>query len=168
MPTPLRAVLPVVLTFCLAQAGCHTFLPHNSTSAKTAAADQAAAATLRPGTLVAWTVTGVGQPPQGTSGRSRVGTDGKLALGPLGSVAAAGLTVAKAETAAERQLRHYLKDPKVHFLPLATQSLSAGSIVEWTSDGEVRPVAYNSRAQDAWQDVPGARGGWKISNDPQH
>jgi protein involved in polysaccharide export with SLBB domain len=145
LPDTLSAVL--LSAFCLTLAGCHVLAPRSPTSAKLPTQDQNAKTTIQPGSLVEWTITGAGQPAAGTTGRSRVSPDGKLALGPLGSVPVAGLSLARAETAVEKQLRHYLKNPKAKLRLVDEQRSVSASIVEWTSDGEVRPVACRTAGE---------------------
>jgi polysaccharide export outer membrane protein len=112
MRHPRRGLLPAVAlcTLCLAQAGCLSAL---SRRAAPDARAQAVGPAIRPGTMLDWTVTGPGQPQGGTTGHSVVGVDGKMEMGPFGSVPVQGLTLARAQPAVERQLRHYLRDPKV-------------------------------------------------------
>jgi polysaccharide export outer membrane protein len=150
-----RGLLPaaVVGALCLVQAGCQGIFHHPSTSSpRQPAGEQAAAATLRPGTEVAWTVTGSDQPKGGTSGRSYVQADGKMEMGPFGAVAVGGMTVPRAEAAVAKQMRHYVHDPKVELrvvqarppAPPAVQPVQAleaaqaapAGVVQWSSDAD--------------------------------
>jgi polysaccharide export outer membrane protein len=71
-------------------------------------------ATLAPRTSVLWSVQAAdGQPAAQMRGEAIVGPDGTIELGPYGSVAVAGLSVAQAQSRLEQQLSRYLKQPKV-------------------------------------------------------
>src|SRR6266852_7651392 len=73
-----------------------------------------AVALLAPRTTVAWSMTaGVGEHPQTMNGKDVIGTDGKLPLGPYGSVAVAGLTADQARASIELHLSNYVASPKV-------------------------------------------------------
>jgi polysaccharide export outer membrane protein len=71
-------------------------------------------AELAPRTNVIWSVQAAdGQPAAQMRGEAIVGPDGNIELGPYGSVAVAGLSVAQAQARMEQQLSRYLKLPKV-------------------------------------------------------
>ncbi len=73
-----------------------------------------AVAVLAPRTTVAWSMTcGEGEHPQTMNGKDVIGTDGKLPLGPYGSVAVAGLTADQARASIELHLANYVASPKV-------------------------------------------------------
>jgi len=73
-----------------------------------------AVAVLAPRTTVAWSLTcGENDHPQTMNGKDVIGTDGKLPLGPYGSVAVAGLTADQARASIELHLANYVASPKV-------------------------------------------------------
>jgi polysaccharide export outer membrane protein len=58
-----------------------------------------------------WTLRGVPNQPDGLlAGKDTVGADGKLALGPCGSISVAGLTVEQANAAIEKHLVQYARN----------------------------------------------------------
>jgi polysaccharide export outer membrane protein len=137
----LRVGWLAVWAVCAAQAGCVTLFPRpasNQTN-KDAAAQQSAAKVI-PGTQLEWTVTARDQPSQGLHGRAMVGKNGLLEMGPYGSAKVAGLTIAKAETAVQSQLRRFLRDPYVTLrivpeqTPLADAPAASGPITRWSSE----------------------------------
>jgi polysaccharide export outer membrane protein len=135
-------VLAAVGLLCWSQAGCVTLFPHSS-SVPGPRKDQAHpdVPTIAKGSHLEWSVLAAGQPRQGMSGQGIVGAEGSLEMGPYGTVHVAGLTVKKAEAVVQKQLRHYLKDPRVQLrvvqaqAPLAPNApLARGPLASWSSD----------------------------------
>jgi hypothetical protein len=85
------------------------------TSQRSPALTQSADRTvLRPGMEAEWSVQSTKSPPsRSMAGRSVVGPDGTMELGPYGSVRVAGLTVQQAQTAVAKQVSHYVTSPQV-------------------------------------------------------
>src|SRR5262245_38001201 len=90
---------------------------------------------LQPQSVVYWTaLPGAGSSTSGYRGRSTVGPDGNLKLGPYGSVHVAGLTAEQARAAVTRQVAQQLPQPRVSL-----------SLVPPAQEGEA--VAHNAGNQ---------------------
>src|SRR5262249_34661508 len=128
----LCARVGALLGICVVAGGCQTLLPDlgnapTVTPAQVRAASDLAAPVadeitqvawrpqvLTPRTVLDWAIdSGPAQSQRILSGRSQVGPDGTLILGPYGSVRVAGLTLAQAQAAMESQLAAYLRNPRV-------------------------------------------------------
>jgi polysaccharide export outer membrane protein len=69
---------------------------------------------IAPQTFVYWSIQATdGLPNKLMTGQSLVSPEGKMELGPYGSVRVAGMNAEQARSAVERQLSRYLKNPKV-------------------------------------------------------
>jgi polysaccharide export outer membrane protein len=94
---------------------------------------------LRPRMELDWTIEAeAGQHKQPLAGRSIVGPDGSMDLGPYGTVKVAGLTVSQANTAVEKQLRRYLSNPRARLrLVTPTGDVTPATFhptMQWSSD----------------------------------
>lgn len=95
----------------------------------------AAKMVLTPGTEVAWTVRNKqDQPGVITSGKSMIGPDGTIVVGPYGVCQVGGMTLTQATTAVESQLGAYLKSPVVTLSTVSDTPLAANDIV-WRTAG---------------------------------
>jgi hypothetical protein len=101
-----------------------------------------AVAVLTPRTTVAWSMTaGVGEHPQTMNGKDVIGADGKLPLGPYGSVAVAGLTTDQARASIELHLANFVNSPKVSLQLLADTTSTAARGDAWRTTGSKAVVA---------------------------
>jgi polysaccharide export outer membrane protein len=169
---------------CLTQAGCQSFSPlHPSTwsfkdwqarsqqkpqppAAPGGQTQVASASVLRPRTPVAWTIAVAAGDPKGViNGRGVVGRDGTLELGPYGSHRIAGMTVAQADTAIEKDLHRYLKNPRVRLRVLPAdnpvQQVAWQPLARWTSQDQPGQAAS---AAGPWRSVPQGSGVQLVSS----
>src|SRR5437879_10223815 len=116
----LRSV-SVILGMCAAGLGCQSLEgPGAGGASATGAlgrAGEAGAPTsgvITPQAFVYWSIQATdGLPNKLMTGQSLVSPEGMMELGPYGSVRVAGMNSEQARSAVERQLSHYLKNPKV-------------------------------------------------------
>jgi polysaccharide biosynthesis/export protein len=101
---------------------------------------------LAPRSVVAWSIEGNrSQPGRVMSGQDAIGPDGRLVLGPYGSVAVNGLSLVQARVAIEQQVAKYVSNPRVTLTVLggasqpAAQQVAAKPVV---ASGGVTPTSY--------------------------
>jgi polysaccharide export outer membrane protein len=146
-----RGVL-VGFTFaiCLLVAGCQSTSSlgaligrHNTSPGST---PQAAPALLASGTEVEWHIKTAKEAPNGVNaGRSYIGPDGTIELGPYGSCKIGGMTLAQASTALEKHLAKYLRAPTVT-IAMRQPEQPAGTELAWRPAGSPIMVAGGAPA----------------------
>ncbi len=126
--SPLRAPVSGLLGLCLVAAGCQEtplnrvfYRPEAYPAIPMAQLGSARALpVIAPHTVVQWSVESA-ETQRGVKGKSVVGPDGNMSLGPYGSVPVAGLTMNQAKAALVRHVvsDNHVKDPRVTLTALA-------------------------------------------------
>jgi polysaccharide export outer membrane protein len=133
------------LAICVLTAGCHSTSSHGSLIAHHSSSgnDTRTAAkgpVLSPGMELAWNIKTVHETPNVMhAGRSVVGPDGALEMGPYGSCRVSGMTVSQASATLEKHLTKYLRGPVVTLdAPIV---VAAASELDWRQAGSKKPGA---------------------------
>jgi polysaccharide export outer membrane protein len=116
---------------------------------------------------VAWLVEPVaGQTKGSMTGSSVVGPDGTLEMGPYGVHRVAGLTVAQAATAIDKELHHCLKNPRLRLRVVPPETTVAQAAAWQAGPGRPSPEAGTPVAAGPWR--PAQHSGVMLVSGPEN